>query len=230
VVPRGLLVLTLACVLPGCAGASRTPTQPDPAVKSLGVESVSSFIWSGDYRVHYVRIRLRETSGNGVTISRIDLQFLGDGVDVTRTFSNIPKSNIGANATIELDDLKVVDEPHQLDSAKTMIATVIYRTLVGETGAAVGGGAVPTCTIRFRIGGPTFIAVGDSRRMSGAWDACPTNTYPLDGSQIRWRSLDPTVATVDAVGVVTGLVNGLATIQGAYADVVKSHKVTIGLP
>lgn len=228
-VPRGLLVLTLACLLTGCADAPRTPIQPDPAVNSLAVESVSAFIVSADYRVYSVRIRLRETSGRPLTISRIDLQFLGDGLDVTRTFSNIPKHSVSINASVELDDLEVADQPHQLDSAKSIIATVVYKTPAGETGAAIGGASVPTCTFRFDIGGPALIAVGDSTRMSGRFDTCPAMSYPLDGSQIRWRSLDPTIASVNSVGVVTGLANGLATIQGEYRGVVSSHKVTINV-
>jgi hypothetical protein len=226
-VPRGRLVLTLACLLTGCADAPRTPIQPDPAVNSLAVESVSAFIVSADYRVYSVRIRLRETSGSPATISRIALQFLGDGLDVTRTVTNIPKNSVPANASIELDDLEVTDQPHQLDSAKSITATVVYSTRAGETGAASGGGSLPTCTFRFDIGGPALIAVGESTRMSGRFDACPAMSYPLDGSQIQWRSLEPTIASVSSVGVVTGLATGLATIQGEYRGVVSSHRVTI---
>ena len=54
---------------PDAAVHPRTPIQPGPEVKSLDVESVSEFIWSADYRVHYVRIRLRDTSGGPFTIS-----------------------------------------------------------------------------------------------------------------------------------------------------------------
>lgn len=226
--PRGVLVLMLPCLLAGCSGAPRTPTQPGPMVKTVSVESVSETIWSADYWVHYVRIRLRETSGSPVTISRVDLQFIGDGVDATRTFTNVSGYTTLGNGAIELRELKIVDQPHQLDSATSVIATVIYTTRPGETGAATGRGVVPTCTFRFNVGGPVLVPVGESRQVSGGWSACPSNYYPLDGSQIRWRSLDPAVASVNESGLVTGLTDGVATIQGTYRDVVRSHKFTIG--
>lgn len=226
---RTWLVLTLACLLTGCSNEGRSPTEPDPAVTNLAIQEVSAFINSADYRVYYVRIRVRETSGSPATISRITLQFLGDGVDATRSFSNIPKNSIAANATIELDDLEVFDQPHQLDSAKRIVATVVYNTR-GEIGAATREGSVPTCANRFTLAGPALIAIGESARLFGRFNTCPTMSYPLDGSQIQWRSLDPALASVNSVGLVTGLAQGLATIQGGYGDVVASHKMTIGPP
>ena len=214
----------------GCGpDAPRTPTQPSPKENTLSVQSVSAFIESGDYQVYLVRLRVRETAGSPIAISEVVLQFLGEGLSATRRFPNIPKGNIAAGASVELDDLVVSDELHELDKAKTVVATVTYRIAAGETWAAVGTGTVPDCGRSFLVWGPPSIAVGQTIELSGGLEfVCSPMWYPLSRTSIQWRSLNPAIATVDAAGRVTGVARGNATIQGTYGRVVSSYRFTVG--
>lgn len=228
---RLLLGLALVCFLSGCSDVPRSPTAPipDPTLNNLIIQSVSTFITVGDYRLYSVRIRVREASATPVTISRIVLQFRGDGIAVSRTFSNIAENAIGPSASVELDDLHVADESHEFDSARTILVTVTYAA-AGQMGAAVVETPVPNCATFFEVwGASNLIAVKESMQMYGGIETgCSPTYYPVDASSIEWRTLNPTVASINRSGVITGLANGLATIQGTYGRTVSSHKVRVG--
>lgn len=225
---RALVYLTLACCLSGCSNGPKSPTEPGVPGNSLTVEQASVFINAGDFRIYSVRLRVRETAGSPITIAQVALQFLGESVAATRTFSTIAKGQIAANSSVELDDLIVMDEPHQLDAAKTISATVTYRNQSGETWTATAHTAVPNCANTFDVWGPALIGVGQSAQLSAGLETCPPMFYPLSGSQVQWRSLTPDLASVDDRGRVTALGRGLASIEGTYGHMRSTHTVTVG--
>src|SRR5688572_24821491 len=158
----------MAWLVTGCgpdAPGSPTEPRPDPTLENLAVQSISTFITVGDYRIYSVRVRVIETSAVPSTISSISLQFLGGGVPPTRTFENIAKNAIAPRASVELDDLQVVDDRHELDSATTILATVTYAAS-GRTGTVVAGTAIPNCANYFDVWGPYLIAVAEVVQMS----------------------------------------------------------------
>lgn len=222
---RGLLIATVALLLGGCSGKS--PTEPN-TVLGLTVESVSTYITAGDYRNYFVRIRVRDTAGTPSWISRIALEFTGDNVAASRTFTNIPTGAIPANQSVELDDLVVQDERHELDRVMTIVATVTYATSTGRTATAAGAAAIPACMNRFRVTGPEAMNVGQSGQMSGSLTfGCQPNFLPLSPSQIEWQSLSPDIAGVDRAGIVAARASGAATIRGIYGVPVATHTVRV---
>src|SRR5262249_18494605 len=53
------------------------------------------------------------------------------------------------------------------------------------------------------------------------------NGDPRTDVQVTWSSLNPTIATVDDSGLVTGIAVGLATIQAAAGDIKSAVRVNI---
>ena len=225
---RVMLGLVQACFAIACSKEPQSPIAPAPTSNSLTIESLSTHVTSGDYRIYAVRIRVRETAGGPVRLSEVAIHFVGAGIAASRTFSNIPNHAIAAHTSVELDDFTVTDEAHQFDSATEIVATVTYRDEAGKTWAAAKSAVVPNCANHFDIWGPSLLAVGKSIQLfAGLETGCSPMFYPLNPSSMQWRSLTPEIADVNTSGLVTGRAHGLASIQGTYGHGVSTHTLRV---
>ena len=72
------------------------------------------------------------------------------------------------------------------------------------------------------------VAVGDTLRLSAtAFDA---NGHPVVGAAFAWSSSDPSVATVDASGLVRGVAEGAAVVLAVSGDVSAEARITVASP
>ena len=72
------------------------------------------------------------------------------------------------------------------------------------------------------------VAVGDTLRLSAtAFDA---NGHPVAFAAFAWSSSDPSVATVNASGVVRGVAEGSAVVAAVSGDVSAEARITVASP
>src|SRR5436190_22653214 len=71
---------------------------------------------------------------------------------------------------------------------------------------------------------PTTISVNETAQASAI--VKDQNGNPLTGKTITWTSLNPSVATVTAAGLIKGVAPGNATIQGTVDGVTGTATIT----
>ena len=72
------------------------------------------------------------------------------------------------------------------------------------------------------------ISVGDTLRLAAL--AYDENGHPVDDAVFTWLSSDPSVATVDASGLVRGVAAGAATISATAGDAHATAEITVTNP
>ena len=101
--------------------------------------------------------------------------------------------------------------------------TTITATSEGKSGSSVITVYVPVASVT--VAPPTSsVTVGNTTTLTAA--TLDASSNPLTGRLITWNSLNPTVATVSATGVVTLVSRGTATITATSEGKVGSATVT----
>ena len=105
-------------------------------------------------------------------------------------------------------------------------------TVTASAGSASGAAAV---TVRQAVAEvvvepatDTLLAFGDTLRLSA--EAVDANGHSVTGAEFAWASGDPSVATVDASGLVTGVSAGGVEIAAISADVAGRAQLIVVLP
>ena len=127
-------------------------------------------------------------------------------------------------------------------SADTTIAVVDSAGLVSAVGsgttavAATAGEATGEAVVRVMqsagsvVVSPSadMIAPADTLRLVA--EAFDENGHPVAGAEFRWTSSDVSVATVDASGLVRGVLEGMATITAAVGEASGTSEITVENP
>ncbi len=69
------------------------------------------------------------------------------------------------------------------------------------------------------------VAIGDTVRLHSLFE--DANGFPMQGESLTWRSASDAVATVDDIGLVTGVAAGVTTVTGTSGDLVGSATVVV---
>lgn len=118
-------------------------------------------------------------------------------------------------------DLAGADESGEVTFHAPGIVTV-GAVIAGKSGyATVNVGTSKIATIE--IEQPKTIAAGSAEKLTAI--ARTENGNPRSDAQIKWSSDKPSVAAVDAAGLVTGVASGSATIKATSGDA--AAKVTV---
>ncbi|TAK03087.1 MAG: hypothetical protein EPO39_12670, partial [Candidatus Manganitrophaceae bacterium] len=99
---------------------------------------------------------------------------------------------------------------------------LLLLSACGGGGGGSGGGAITRIEITPQQGS---VAVGDKRTFSAAAKTSSGGT--ADNVSFSWRSLDPSIAAVDANGVVTGTGIGVTTLIATFGT--NSGSATVGV-
>ena len=152
-------------------------------------------------------------------------------LDVTEVSLSIGKS-VHLNATCSEENVKLI-----WTSSNSLVASVYGGTVVGaKKGTATitvqdeKGRASATCdvVVRQQVGGVSIEAVSDKVAV-GKSTALNVHITPsnADNKNIAWTSSDPTIATVDNEGIITGVSVGQVTITVTTEDGAKTDSVVI---
>ena len=126
-------------------------------------------------------------------------------------------------------------------SGDTSVATVDASGLVTAAGngtatitaiaGSVSGSAVVTvtqlvATVEVSPATAELTALGATVQLTAA--ALDGNGHAVAGAEFSWESSDAAVATVDAAGLVTGVVEGVATITASAGGAQGTAEITVG--
>ena len=102
---------------------------------------------------------------------------------------------------------------------------LIVALLIGA-GCKTTEGPEPLVTTSVQVSStPTTIAVGETAQASAI--VKDQNGAPLTGKTIVWTSLNQSVATVTAAGIIRGVAPGNATIQGSVDGITGTATITV---
>ncbi len=105
---------------------------------------------------------------------------------------------------------------------------LLIALLIGA-GCKSTDGPDPLVTTSVQVSStPTTITVGETAQASAI--VKDQNGNPLTGKTIAWISLNPTVASVTAAGLIRGVAAGNATIQGSVDGVTGTATITVIQP
>lgn len=105
---------------------------------------------------------------------------------------------------------------------------LIVALLIGA-GCKSADGPEPLVTTTVQVAStPTEISVGETAQASAI--VKDQNGAPLTGKTVTWTSLNQSVATVNAAGLIKGVAPGNATIQGSVDGVMGSATITVIAP
>ena len=125
-------------------------------------------------------------------------------------------------------------------SSDTMVATVGATglvtavangaaTLTATSGAATGSATVTVeqtvHAVTVSPAADTLLALGDTVRLAA--EAADANGNAVAGAEFSWSSSDTMVATVDAMGLVTAVANGAATMTATSGAVSARARVSV---
>jgi alpha-tubulin suppressor-like RCC1 family protein len=103
-------------------------------------------------------------------------------------------------------------------------SATITATSEGKSGSATVSVAIPVASVTVSPGELTLL-VGESQQLTAITRDEAGN--PLDGRSITWTTTEPTVATVSATGIVTGVGTGSATVTATSEG--KSASATVSV-
>ena len=127
-------------------------------------------------------------------------------------------------------------------SADTTIATVDSVGLVSAVGsgttavAATAGEAMGEAVVRVTqsagsvVVSPSADTIAPADTLRLVAEALDENGHPVAGAEFRWTSSDVSVATVDASGLVRGVLEGMATITAAVGEASGTSEITVENP
>ena len=109
-------------------------------------------------------------------------------------------------------------------SAGTSTITAAFAPVLGKTSLTVSPATLTSITVKPST---AVIAPGSVQGFSATGNYSDGSTQPLLFNVATWTSLDPTVATVDSIGEVTGQSAGTTTIKAAVGAVIGSASVDV---
>ncbi len=159
----------------------------------------------------------------------VRLEALGDTVRLSaELYDQLGRAIEGAGVSWSSGDEAVAI----VDSVGLVVATGVGTTRVAASaGAASGVAAVSVMqVVDSVIVSPAIdtIAPGETLRLSA--EAFDANARVVAGAAFSWSSSDPSVATVDSQGLVTGASAGQATINAASGGVSGRAEVLVIVP
>ncbi len=88
----------------------------------------------------------------------------------------------------------------------------------------------PAPVLRLEPISGTTIGVGQGLDLHVAYKSLSTNAFPVyvDPTQVTWNSSQPVIATVDADGTVSGVIEGTTTITASYQSLSKQIPIVVG--
>jgi hypothetical protein len=140
----------------------------------------------------------------------------GEYVVYNGTGTSVTVTNLGANI------LTYNVAAYEYSAA----APPVYNTAAPATNAFAGPGIVT---------GATLSAFTNNIPVNGAIPLLLTASYSTgdtddQSANATWLSSDPTIASVNTAGVVTGVTNGTATITGTFAGFSPTTNITVRAP
>ena len=210
-----------ASVTPSSASQSITWTSSNTSVATISSSGVLNTVGAGNALI-------KATAINGV--------YSSISVDVyvstpTSVIINSPSNRINKGESITLTATVLPSTASQnviWSSSNTSVANISSGGVLTalNTGNVIitcratdlgSGGTIISATYAIEIAydGPTSIGIsGDSSVLRGSTISLSATVYPLGASQsVLWTSSNPSVATVNSSGVVSGLSTGTTTIQ-----------------
>jgi hypothetical protein len=141
----------------------------------------------------------------------------GQSVVFNGTGNSVTVTNLGAN---NITYSAAVYEYTNTGSA------IIYNTATPTTNAFVGPGVITGAILNvpqndIPVAGATHI------RLFASFSTGETSDQTINTT---WATSDPTIATVDVNGAVTGITNGVATITGTFGQFVLNTNITVHTP
>ncbi len=127
-------------------------------------------------------------------------------------------------------------------SADTTIAAVDSAGLVWAVGsgttavAAMASEATGEAVVRVMqsagsvVVSPSADTIAPADTLRLVAEALDENGHPVAGAEFRWTSSDVSVATVDASGLVRGVLEGMATITAAVGEASGTSEITVENP
>ena len=117
-----------------------------------------------------------------------------------------------------------------VDAAGVVTATGNGRTTITATGGSALGSAVVTVTqevasVEVSPSVAELAAWGETVRLTA--EALDANGHPVAGAEFSWESADAPVAEVDALGLVSGVGGGKATITASAGAASGSAAITV---
>ena len=191
--------------------------------------------------------RVTATSGNASASSLVTVRQVATSIAVTPPSATLTTKGETAQLTAtvrDANDHAIVDAPVHWSSGDSAVATVTQDGLVTAvssgtaqiTAASGDASAEASVTVAlpvpFRIeispASATLAAVGDSvQLLATVYDV---NSLVIADAGIAWSSSDESVATVDTIGLVTGVSSGSAMITASSGDVSGEIEVKVAPP
>ena len=117
-----------------------------------------------------------------------------------------------------------------VDAAGVVTATGNGRTTITASGGSASGSAVVTVTqevasVEVSPSVAELAAWGETAQLTA--EALDANGHPVAGAEFSWKSADVLVAEVDALGLVSGIGEGEATITASAGTASGSAAITI---
>ena len=165
-----------------------------------------------------------------VTVSPADVTLpVGESQQLAATAKDAAGTSLtGRTITWESSDDGVATvSPTGLVSAVGPGDATVTATSEGKSGDAALTVFVPVATVVVSPGALTLV-VGAPRPLKAT--ARDAGGHPLVGRPVTWGTSNPSVATVSAAGVVTGLASGAVTITATAEGKVGSAAITVDPP
>ena len=147
--------------------------------------------------------------------------------------SGTPASSVTINANAATATLTVSTDNDQADESNS----VVTAQLQAGTGYTVGATSSASVTVEDNDDPPpvarvevtprevTLAALGNTATLTAR--VLDAQGNEISGEAVSWSSVSPEVATVDAAGVVTAVVNGRATVTASASGVSGEATVTV---
>ena len=119
-----------------------------------------------------------------------------------------------------------------VDSAGLVSAVGSGTTAVAATAGEVSGAAVVRVmqSAGSVVVSPSADTIAPADTLRLVAEAFDENGHPVAGAEFRWTSSDVSVATVDASGLVRGVLEGMATITAAVGEASGTSEITVENP
>ena len=226
------LLLRTRCSVPSRQPPARLP-QPrvnDPqlairAAAALTLAMALSTLACGDGTTEPHSTATPTPSAVWVTPATLELSALGDTAQLTadvRDQSGQPMAGAMVTWTSEAPEVATVDGQGLVTAVGNGSAT-ITASAGSVSGSARAWVAQEVRAVSVSAPGPVF--VGDTVRLVA--ESHDANGHAVAGSEFSWASSDTAVATVDASGLVTGLVSGEAEITATSSGATGGVEVAV---